>query len=140
MSYKIIKIIDEYMVVVNVGAIDGANIGDLLEIYQIGEEIKDPDTNEPLGTLDLIKGKIKIINVYKNFSLCKTAEYLSSPIANVGVTMSKMLGNYDVKALNINTKQVSGGYSEGSDLIINLGDPVRILKSKHMESILMDED
>lgn len=143
MSYKVIKIVNEYLIVVDYGQNSNANEGDLLEIFQVGEEVFDHEnSNISYGTLDLIKGRIRVMNVYGRMSLCKSAETTvieSHYLSNIGRLMAKTFNNYEIKALNVNTKQISGGYSEEEDLVINVGDPVRVIKSKSIDLIGEEE-
>lgn len=57
---KIIKVLkvqaDNYQVVLNVGSEDGIANNQRFLIYTLGEEFIDPDTNENLGRLEIVKG------------------------------------------------------------------------------------
>ena len=136
MKFKVVKIVDEYLIVINYGLRNHASEGDILEIINIGEEVIDPDTSESLGTLDMIKGRVKVKNVYDYMSLCISDEKII--VSNPGLssfnqtiaTLSQKWTSSEIKALSINTKEVTGGYDEKSGLTINLSDPVRIKKSK----------
>jgi hypothetical protein len=138
MSYRVVKIVDEYLIVVNYGADDGAKVGDLLQVFKEGEEVYDPVTEERLGTLDIDKGCIKVVNTYEYMSLCKSATYyrkVSSAVNSFNSTLasiSNALGSTEVQPLNVNTKQISGGYSKGG--LISLGDPVKLLKKSTFEN------
>lgn len=57
------KIIDEYKVVLNVGKVDGAEIGMRFLIYSLGEEITDPSNGQFLGTLEIVKGKVLVTHL-----------------------------------------------------------------------------
>ncbi|MFC2948578.1 hypothetical protein [Virgibacillus sediminis] len=139
MDFKVVKIVDEYLVVVDYGRIHNAESDDILEIFQVGEEVIDPETHESLGTLDIIKAKIKVLNVYEKMSLCESNEYTrvnSSALNNFNSTLlsiSQSLTRTEQKALNVNTKEITGGYSEGNKGYINLKDPVRIIHSSFEE-------
>lgn len=142
-NYRIIKIVDEYLVVVNYGKKHSARKGDKLEIFQIGEEVIDPVSNKSLGTLDIIKAKIQVLNVYDNFSLCESDEYTTvnaTAFSNAAFALSsgisKFINRTETKALNVNTKQITGGYSKNKELVINIGDTVRPL----MELEVDEED
>ena len=69
-KYKIAKIIDEYQVVVNAGSNDLIHDDDCLEVYQPGQEVTDPDTGESLGTLDFVKAKLRVVNVFPKMCVC----------------------------------------------------------------------
>ena len=73
-KYKIAKIIDEYQVVVNAGSNDLIHDDDCLEVYQPGQEVTDPDTGESLGTLDFVKAKLRVVNVFPKMCVCETVK------------------------------------------------------------------
>ena len=56
-TIKVVNVIDDYKLVLNIGSDDGAKEGQKYLIYEVGtEEIFDPDTKESLGFLELVKG------------------------------------------------------------------------------------
>lgn len=120
MTGKIVKIIDEYKVVVNFGS-DSVNDGQLLEVYQPGQEVTDPDTGESLGTLDFIKAKLRVIAVFPKMCVCENRESRQkSMIMSIAQSFT-----YEEKIpLNVQTTDISGGY-EGIDRKIKVGDLVR---------------
>lgn len=71
---KIIKIIDDFKIVINKGEKDSVKLGDLCLVYENGEELFDPDTNESLGILEIVKGKGKVIHVQENISTIESIE------------------------------------------------------------------
>lgn len=136
MEYRVVKIVDEYLIVINYGEIHNAKEGDLLEIIQIGEKVFDID-NTFLGTLDLKKGKVRVLNVYKNMSLCKSDESVAN--SNVGLIV-RAFTNSQVSSLNVDVEQITGGYSRDKELVIQLGDPVKLINSKFLESLKKVEE
>lgn len=56
---RVVKVIDEYRLVINKGSYDGVTSNDQFLIYHLGEEIFDPDTKESLGVLELVCGEGK---------------------------------------------------------------------------------
>jgi len=71
---KIIKIIDEYTIVINKGKNDNVMVGDLCLIYEIGEELFDIDSNKSLGNLEIVKGKGEVIHTQEQMSTIKSIE------------------------------------------------------------------
>lgn len=132
-TYKIVRILNDMEIVINGGHEHGLQEGDLLEIFIIGEEIKDPDTDESLGTLDIIKGKVEIKTIYPKMSLCKSAEFItvktSSPLDQLTKSWGAYATSYASKevekrvALNVDMKQAQK--IKNVDTIIKLGDLVR---------------
>lgn len=59
----VVKIINEFTVVVNKGAKDGVKLGHRYLIYGLGDELCDPDTGESLGRLEIVRGTGKVIHV-----------------------------------------------------------------------------
>ena len=57
---KVAEVLDPFTVVVNKGSEHGLRVGQRVLIYAIGHEVRDPDTGESLGALELIKGTGKI--------------------------------------------------------------------------------
>lgn len=130
MKLRIIKIVNEYLVVVNYGSTDGASLGQKLEIFDEGEEIIDPETNKSMGTLDVIKARIKIENVYEHMSLCESHETVSlGGFSNI----TNAFNRTEIKALNVDSKDISGGYNKTSK--IKVGDFVRLAPSSEEDNL-----
>lgn len=119
-TYKIVKIIDEYRVVVNAGSNDGISSQSKLEIYVPGEDVTDPETGETLGALDYVKAKLEVVDVFPKMCVCENQKKeklmtLFSPFDAVG---------QNPMPLNVNSMDISGGY-EGIEKKIKVGDLVR---------------
>ncbi len=118
--WKVIKIIDDYRIVINGGKNDSLQREDELEIFIKGEEVRDPETNEPLGTLDKIKARLVVVDLFDQMAVCKSAETfmhdMLNPIAN--------FQTYKTSRLKVDPKQISGPTKEYDD-IIRIGDLVR---------------
>lgn len=71
---KVAKVIDAYRVVINRGSRDDINLGDRFIVFKIGEEICDPDTNESLGNIEIIKGKGKVVHLQEKMSTLENYE------------------------------------------------------------------
>ena len=66
---KIIKIINDSLVVLNKGSKDGVKIGDKYYLYYLGEEdIIDSDTGHNYGKIEYVIGKGTITHVQGNMS------------------------------------------------------------------------
>ncbi len=119
--YKIIKIIDDETLVINAGYDNGIKIGDDFEIFEDGEEIKDPDTGEVLGTLDTIKERVEAIDVFPKMCICR-----HNIIVNYIKAITGDFTKIKSKTLNIDSSQISGGLSD--NLTIHIGDKVRKIR------------
>ena len=120
-NIKIVKIINEYQVVINAGSDELIREGQHLEVFVRGTPIVDPDTGDELGTLDYVKAKLRVINVFPRMSVCENRE---TETRNRLVALSAMFETTEIRPLNIDSKEISGGY-EGIDKKIHVGDLVR---------------
>ncbi len=68
--YKVVEIVDEKNIIIDYGSEDEANVGQEVRIIEKGKNVIDPDTQESLGELYLVKDEIEIVTVYPKFSVC----------------------------------------------------------------------
>ncbi len=67
------KVIDEYKLVINRGSEHGIREGQRMLVYHISDEdIKDPNTGESLGYLELVRGTGKIIFIQDKLSILES--------------------------------------------------------------------
>lgn len=76
---RVAAILDEYTVVLNKGSADGITIDDKFLVYGVGDEIKDPDTGESLGKVELIRGRVKVQHLQDRLSIAKSVESVRIP-------------------------------------------------------------
>ena len=70
---KIAKILNSRDVALNIGKHQGVESGMLFDILSdAGLDIKDPDTGEELGSVDLPKTRVRITRVYDTLSVAST--------------------------------------------------------------------
>jgi hypothetical protein len=69
---KIAKILNDHQVVINRGSNDGVQINMGFIIYEEGEKITDPETNEDLGALEIIKGRVRVHYLQERVCVCAT--------------------------------------------------------------------
>jgi hypothetical protein len=72
-------VIDEFKVVVNRGSDQGVKVGDTYLIYAIGPELIDPETNESLGPLEVVRGRAIVRHVQGKVSTLETIEFDETP-------------------------------------------------------------
>lgn len=128
---KVIKILDEYTIIINAGFKEGIKEGDTFQILDTkGNVVKDPDTGEVLGYLDLIKDTVKVTEVQEKMCFCSSTEtiginkVLMSSILNIQDSMLPI----EKKRLNVDLDDITGG-RERSNAPIKVGDRVRLIKS-----------
>lgn len=70
---KVIRIFDESTLLINIGSKEGLKVGDRVFVVEKGEEIKDPDTGESLGVLEMVKAELVAADVQERISILNTA-------------------------------------------------------------------
>lgn len=133
-TFRVIKIIDEYSIVINGGINDDITLGEDIEIFIEGDEIK--YEGEVLGTLDFVKAKLEVTEVYPKFAVCKNIveekEYHPTSFQKtLGASLSAFneLGGRTVvktveKKINIDETEATG--RKTGDGIIRIGDLARL--------------
>ena len=74
----IIKVIDEYTVVLNKGSTSGVTRGSSFLIVEVGEELIDPETGNNLGNLELTKGWCAPTHIQENMCTILSKEFSES--------------------------------------------------------------
>ena len=77
---KIIKILDDKRVIVNLGYNEGVKKDMKFIIYDEGEEIIDPESYISLGKREIMKHKIKAIHIQEKFSIMVSDVWVKSII------------------------------------------------------------
>ncbi|WP_306010426.1 hypothetical protein [Bacillus sp. MMSF_3328] len=132
-TFRVIKIIDEYSLVINGGIDDDISLGEEIEIFLEGDEITDPFKGDKvLGTLDYIKDKLEVTEVYPDFSVCKKIErkevYHPSALQRAFAASTELGGTKEtittIEKINVEGTQITG--RKTGDKIIRIGDVARI--------------
>lgn len=77
---KVASILDDYKVVLNAGFNSSIKVGQRYLVYALSdEEIIDPDTNESLGFLEIVKGTGKVTHVQEKMCTLESDEYKPLP-------------------------------------------------------------
>ena len=71
---KVVKKVDEYSIVVNLGETDGVKEEMEFVIYVEGDEIEDPDTDEKLGVMEYPKARVKPAHIMEKMSVMESNE------------------------------------------------------------------
>ena len=69
---KIAQILSPTRIVLAAGAEQGVQVGMEFIIYELSDPIFDPETKEPLGQLELHKGRVKVLHVQDKIATATT--------------------------------------------------------------------
>ncbi len=128
---KVVRISDKFNVIINKGSENGVVIGDKFLIIGLGEIIVDPDTQEELEQLEIVRGKAVVTHVQEKISTLQSCEYEKSPdereikkvTSRGGIALPGMFGPQDTVTESIkpgkeHIKELKG--VQVGDLIIKL--------------------
>jgi hypothetical protein len=71
---KVLKILSPYKIAINLGAANGVKKGMKFVIYEEGEMIKDPSTQQDLEKLEIVKGYVEVTHVQEKISIAESYE------------------------------------------------------------------
>lgn len=72
---KVVNIQDKFTVVINAGSEKDVKIGKKFLIVGLGEVIIDPDTNEELERLEIVRGNAQVTHVQGKIATLRSSEY-----------------------------------------------------------------
>lgn len=90
---RIIRILDETTVIVNLGLRDGVGASSVFSILGTPEEVVDPITKESLGTVLVVKGRVKANSVSERFTIA-TSKWIERTSRFTGLSF----GGYEESA------------------------------------------
>lgn len=76
---KVVSTIDDYRIVINHGSKNGVEVGANYLIFQIGDNIIDPDTGEDLGPLEIVRGRARVTHVQERLATLESSETVVIP-------------------------------------------------------------
>lgn len=125
-TWRVVKIFDEYHVLINAGTDDKIKEGDLLKIFGTTEEIIDPETKKSLGTLEKIKASVRVIHVQKNMCVAENVETYEAAPADIitQIVGTPLTRRTYLRKLPVDPEDFSGGWEREK---IKIGDPVKKL-------------
>lgn len=75
---KVVATTDRFTIVMNRGSEHGVNNGDKFLIVGLGPVIIDPDTQEELERLEIVRGKVSVFHVQEKISSARSCEFMRS--------------------------------------------------------------
>lgn len=76
---KIIRILDKKRVIVDIGFNQNIRKEMKFFVYDLGDEIRDPQTNELIDRLEIVKHRLKVTHIQEKFSIMRSNEYTLPP-------------------------------------------------------------
>lgn len=124
-KYQIIKIIDEYNVLINAGLDDGITKGTKFIIEVKGQPVI--FEGEDYGTLDYVKAELEVKALYDKMALCQNSKVIK---VSQRIGISSLFNNLEtlekVAPLEINQDDVDDNFKYILDHKLKVGDSVSI--------------
>lgn len=130
---KVAKILNSRELVINRGYKDGVVIGMKFDVMDSkGVDIKDPDTNEILGSVMRPKVRVEIVSVKEQLSIASTYKKREVNVGGTGVDFSpfasvlmppKLVTKYET----LKTKEATWENLDEVDSYVKTGDPVVVV-------------
>lgn len=76
---KVVHISDGFTVAINAGSDRGVKVGMKFLVVGLGALIKDPDTNEELEQLEIVRGRAEVTHVQNKVSTLRSIEQVKQP-------------------------------------------------------------
>ena len=108
---KVARIIDESTVIITVGQQHGVTSGMRFVIYEEGEEVLDPDTDQPLGAWEVVKGEVAAKHVQERITIAQVPpRQTKPPDGTVSALMAEVSKGRtaEMGSLNVNRSDLSG--------------------------------
>jgi hypothetical protein len=127
---KIVRILNPTQVVLGAGSEQGVREGMTFVLYSLSDEIRDPETGESLGQLEIVKGRVRVTHVQQRFCTATTESR----------TVTR--GPLDPLALLRKTEtvyeqlKVEGAVAVETDLTVRVGDLARETTASVISSLL----
>jgi len=92
---KVARILDSRNLVINIGSQQGVKIGMYFDVMDPkGDDIRDPDTNEILGSVERPKVRVRITDVQDKLSVASTYKKTTINIGGKGTAISFGFAEY----------------------------------------------
>lgn len=72
---KVVAANDKFTIVMNKGSTHGVEVGDQFLVVGLGQSIIDPDTQEELGQLEIVRGKVSVTHVQEKIATARSCEF-----------------------------------------------------------------
>lgn len=72
---QVVSVYNDYRIVINRGSEHGIEVGQRFLLYELGDEVVDPSTNESLGRLEIPKGTGTVLHLQDKMATIQSDRY-----------------------------------------------------------------
>lgn len=118
---KVARILNARTLVINRGSTAGVTVGMQFAILNSrGADIKDPDTGEVIGSVELPKVIVKVVQVHENVAVASTFREFKT--AGIGNIFEQLYGGAGVETLRTDEKRLDQEELTESQSYVRAGD------------------
>lgn len=128
---KVARILTARELALNVGTKSGVHIGMYFDVLDPkGEDVKDPDTGQVLGSIDRPKVRVQVTKVQENLCIASTYRKTEVNVGGQGVSINRSLSDLFMppkivtKYETLKTKEATWEDLNEADSFVKTGDPV----------------
>jgi hypothetical protein len=118
---NVIRIIDDRTIIVNAGKHE-LNVGQTIQVYELGEEIKDLD-GKVLCNYCYIKDELEVIQVEPSYSVCQKQETITK---TYNFALSPLLETKKTEYVPLNIDKSDIQELKPNDPLVRVGDPIKL--------------
>ena len=128
---RVARILTAREIAINVGSESGVEVGMRFEVMDTeGQDVKDPDTGEILGSIERPKVRVEISKVQKRLAIASTYNKVTVNIGGQGIgdisSLSRLFmpPKWVTKYETLKTEEKTWEDLDEADSYVNIGDPV----------------
>lgn len=128
---KVARILNSRELAINIGSKDGVVAGMYFDVLDPkGEDIKDPDTGQVLGSLERPKVRVRVVKVHERLSIASTYKKRevnvggNAPKFDFGFAEMLLPPKYVTKYENLKTAEKTWEDLDETQSYVKTGDPV----------------
>lgn len=119
-EWNVIKIFDEYRLLINAGREDGLKEDEELVVLGGGEQITDPVKGNYIGVLNVPKATVRVIHVQEKMAVVENTEFYEASTGLLGSYIPTK--KHYLTKLPVDSADISGGWKKEK---IKIGDVVK---------------
>lgn len=120
------QILSPTQVILAAGTEQGVREGMVFVLYELGDEIFDPETSEPLGRLELVKGRVRVTYTQEKLSHASTLSRrevrVIDPLGSLTSHFLGQLARREVEQTIYEQLKVDSSVAVQNDLTVRVGD------------------
>ena len=124
---KVARVLNSREVALNIGSNDGVEVGMIFKILSTkGSDIRDPDSGELLGSVDVVKTSVKVTIVQERVAVASTYRTYKVNVGGAALGLSRWFEppKWETRFETLKIDEADTEELDEEDAIVHAGDPV----------------